>query len=78
MFKKIGDKKDMCVFGICNANRHTQKNSVFGAVVLLGSKYTNRVSPLFWKSGIIRRVCISPKVAETRALMRVVVYSTIL
>merc|ERR1712030_263516 len=26
----------------------------------------------YWKSGVIRKVCLSPKAAETRSLMRVV------
>ena len=29
-------------------------------------------SPIFWKSGAIRKVCTLPKAAETRALMRLV------
>ena len=30
------------------------------------------VSPLYWKSGIIRMVCTTPKVPETRALLKLV------
>ena len=30
------------------------------------------VSPIYWKSGVIKRVCMSPKAAETRALMKIV------
>ena len=30
------------------------------------------VSPIYWKSGVIRKVCTSPKAAETRALMKLV------
>ena len=30
------------------------------------------VSPIYWKSGVIKRVCMSSKAAETRALMKTV------
>ena len=30
------------------------------------------VSPIYWKSGVIKRVCMSPKAAEARALMKMV------
>ena len=26
--------------------------------------------PIYWRSGVIRKVCVSPKAAETRALLR--------
>ena len=31
-----------------------------------------RVAPIFWKSGVIRKVCTSPKAAETRGIMKIV------
>ena len=33
---------------------------------------TMAASPIYWKSGVIRKVCLSPKAAETRSLTRVV------
>ena len=30
------------------------------------------VSLMFWKSGVIRKVCASPKVAETRGVIKLV------
>ena len=28
-----------------------------------------RAEPVYWRSGVIRKVCVSPKAAETRALV---------
>ena len=36
------------------------------------NKKTMYLSPIYWKSGVIKRVCMSPKVAETRASMRLI------
>ena len=58
--------------GICNASYHHDDNSVGGELLMLGKKKTDAVSPIYWKSGVIRKVCTSLKAAETRALMRLV------
>ena len=55
---------------------HHNDNSVSGEMIMLGNKKIEAVSPFFWKSGIIRKMCISPKAAETRSLMRLVDDST--
>ena len=39
---------------------------------MIGKKKTYMVLTLFWKSGIIRRVCTLPKAAETRATSLVI------
>ncbi len=39
---------------------------------MLANKKTMNVSSIYWKSGVIKRVCMSPKAAETRALMKIV------
>ena len=41
-----------------------------GEIIISANKKTMDVSPIFWKSGVIKRVCMSPKAAETRALLR--------
>ena len=41
--------------------------SIFGEIVMLANKSSDRVSPIFWKSKQISRVCKSSKDAETRA-----------
>ena len=39
---------------------------------MLGNKKNRAASSLYWKAGVIRKVCLSPKVAETRSLVKVV------
>ena len=46
--------------------------SLWQDIVMLGIKEATDVSPISWKSGVIRKVCLSPKAAETRALIRLV------
>ena len=41
-------------------------------MILLGNKQTVAASLIYWKSGVIRKVCLSPKAAETRSLTRLV------
>ena len=41
-------------------------------MIMLGNKKTENASPIYWKSGVIRKVCMSPKVAQTRTLMRLI------
>merc|ERR1712105_232068 len=41
-------------------------------MIMLGNKKTTAVSPIYWKSGIVRKVCLSPKAAETRSMIRIV------
>ena len=72
MFKRLGKKEDLCVVGVCDASYHHGDNSVGGEMIMLGNKKTDVVSPIYWKSGVIRKVCTLPKAAETRALMRLV------
>jgi hypothetical protein len=72
MFKKVGDKKDLCILGVGDASYNTDNNSVGGEIIMLGNKKTMDVSPMYWKSGVIRRVCTFPKAAETRSLVKLV------
>ena len=64
------------LYSICDASYHHEENSVSGEIILLASKTTEVASPLYWKSGVIRKVCMSPKAAETRSLMKLVDDST--
>lgn len=41
---------------------------------MLGSKNEKTVSSIFLKSGEIRKICMSPKSAETRGVMKLVDY----
>ena len=57
---------------VCDASYHCDDKSVAGEIVMLGNKKTTDVSPIYWKLVVIRKVCMSPKAAETRALIRLV------
>ena len=72
VFKKIGEKGSLCVIGISDASYHQDENAVSGEMILLGNTKMVAASPMFWKSGVIRKVCLSPKAAETRSLLRLV------
>ena len=37
---------------------------------MMGNMRTGKAVPLYWRAGVIRKVCVSPKAAETRALLR--------
>jgi hypothetical protein len=76
VFGKIAKKEDLCVIGISDASYSQEENSVAGEMILLGSKKTNVAAPIYWKSGIIRKICMSPKAAETRAMIKIVDDST--
>jgi len=78
VFKKIAEKDDLCVVGISDASYHQDENAVSGEMILLGNKKTVAASPLYWKSGVISKVCMSPKATETRSLLRLVDDSTCL
>jgi len=72
VFKKIAEKGNLCVLGISDASYHQDENAVSGEMILLGNTKTVAASPMFWKSGVIRKVCLSPKATETRSLLRLV------
>ena len=71
-FKKIREKEELCVVVVCDASYHYADNSVGGELLILGNKSMDAAPLIFWKSGIIRKVCTSPKAAEIRALMKLV------
>ena len=72
MFGRVARREDLCVIGITDASYNQEGNSVAGEMILLGNKRTNIAVPIYWKSGIIRKICMSPKAAETRAMVKIV------
>ena len=52
---------------MCDASYKNDDRSVAGKIIMLANKKTMDVSPIYWKSGVIKRVYMSPKAAETRA-----------
>ena len=69
-FSKIGEKEDLCVMGVSDASYHHDDRSVAGEMIVLGYMRSRKAAPIYWRSGVIRKVCVSPKAAETRALLR--------
>ena len=37
---------------------------------MLGNKRIGKAAPIYWRSGVIRKVCVSPKAVETRWPLR--------
>ena len=70
LFTKIGEKNELCVMGVSDASYHQDDRSVAGEMIMLGNQRTGKAAPMYWRSGVIRKVCVSPKAAETRALLR--------
>merc|ERR1712074_471854 len=61
VFKKIGEKGEICVSGVSDASYHQDENAVSGEIILFGNKATTAAAPLYWKAGVIRKICLSPK-----------------
>ena len=59
IFRRIAEKKSLCVIRISDTSYHHDENALSGEMILLGSKNTMAASPLYWKSGVIRKVCLS-------------------
>lgn len=41
-------------------------------MIMIGNVRNKRVTPVYWKSGVVNRVCTSSKALETRGVMLVV------
>ena len=63
VFGKVTRREDLCVIGITDASYNKEGNSVAGEMILLRSKKTNVAVSIYWKSGMIRKICMSPKAA---------------
>ena len=72
VFGRVAKKEDMCVIGISDASYHQENPTIAGAMIMLGNVKTKRTAPVYWKSGVVNRVCTSPKASETRGVMLVV------
>ena len=47
--------------GVYDASYHCDDNSVGRELIMLENKKTDAASPIYWKSGVIRKVCTLPK-----------------
>ena len=72
VFGKFARKQDMCVIGISDASYHQENLTIAGAMIMIGNVNNKRTVPVYWKSGVVNRVCTSPKASETRGVMLVV------
>ena len=67
VLKPVGKREDLVVRSVSDAAFYMETPSILGEIVMLANKKNDVVSPLFWKSKQITRVCKSSKDAETRA-----------
>ena len=72
VFGRVARKQDMCVIGISNASYYQENPTIAGAIIMIGNVKIKRTAPEYWKSGVVNRVCTSPKASETRGVMLVV------
>ena len=64
-FKLLKDIEHPMVYGLGDASYRAGEKAIGGQFVLLGEEKGSFVMPVFWKSKLIRKVCKSPKDAET-------------
>ena len=69
---RVAGKKEMCVIGVSDASYKQDESSVVEEMIIIGNVNEKWVAPIFWKSGVIWKVCTSPKAAETRGVMKIV------
>ena len=72
IFRRVAEKEKICVVGISDSYYNQEGHSVAGEIILLNKIDYEVVPPLFWKSGIIRKIFMSPKAVEMRGVMRLV------
>ena len=58
------------VIGVSNTKYYHEELSVSGQIIIIGNKKNKMVSPVYWKSGVIRKVCTSPKAAKTGGVIK--------
>jgi hypothetical protein len=70
MFTKMGDIKDLVVFGLTDGSYKLGEKAVGGSLVVLGNRDSLGGVPLYWRSKTLKKVCTSAKAAETHAMTR--------
>ena len=71
-FCVIGQKDDLVLHAVSDASYKSDGPSIGGNLIMLGSRLSKRVNPIYWKSKQISHVCHSAKEAETRSVMKLV------
>ena len=72
VFGRVTDKEKMYVISESEASYRQKELSVAGKMILIRNDENRRVAPIYQKSGVIQKVCTSPKAAETRGVMNIV------
>ena len=72
VFTKVREPEDLIVHALSDASYTAGEKAVGGQVILVGSSHSDKVTPIYWKSKLIKQVCHSPKDAETRNLVKTV------
>ena len=67
VLKPVGKREDLVVRSVSDAAFYMETPAIQGEIIMLANKKNDVVSPLFWKSKQVTRVCKSSKDAETRA-----------
>ena len=67
VLRPVGKREDLVVRSVSDAAFYMDSPSILGEIIMLANNKDDRVSPLFWKSKQVTRVCKSSKDAETRA-----------
>ena len=62
----------MCLIGISDTSYHQGNLTIAGAMIMIRNMKNKRAAPVYWKSGVVYRVCTSHKASETRGVMLVV------
>ena len=69
VFRKVADEERMCVIGVSDTSYHQEKWSVAGEMIMMGNKVNIKVSAIYCKSRVIRKVYTSLKSAETQGVI---------
>ena len=64
-YKFSPSMKDLVVYGLGDASYKAGEKAMGGQMILVGSRESKCVYPVFWRSKLIRKVCKSPKDSET-------------
>ena len=72
VFGKVARKQDICVIGVSDASYHQDIPTIAGVMIMIGNVKNKRTASVNWKSGVVNRVCMSPKALESRGVMLVV------
>ena len=61
VFSSLGRPEDLMIYGFSDASYNTDTRSIGGQIIMLGNVKNDCVTPLLWKTKIIKKVCRSSK-----------------